>query len=212
VYLRESILMPYAFGMDFERAVLTRNGTQAAFNGVLQRPPADTLEVMQPDAYLENRSVMPLRIPDLNQLIAPDYERYDFGGIGAFDIYLLAKQYVPDQDAKRYYPHWRGGYYLAAHQKSAPRNQIALILVTRWDSPESAEGFATMYGDYVSKRYPGASRLPASCPVSSAQSECPVRQWDTQQGTVWIEVRGEQLIVLEGLNAKVMQRARTAFF
>lgn len=212
VYLRESILMPYAFGMDFERAVLTRNGTEAAFNGVLQRPPADTLEVMQPDAYLENRSVTPLKIPDLNQLIAPDYERYDFGGIGAFDIYLLAKQYVPDQDAKRYYPHWRGGYYLAAHQKSAPRNQIALIFVTRWDSPESATAFARMYETYVPKRYPGASRLPASCPVSSAESECSVRQWDAQQGTVLIEVRGEQLLVLEGLNGNVMQRAQTALF
>ncbi len=40
-------------------------------------------------------TVAPPTIPDLDKLIAPDYERYDFGGMGAFDIYLLAKQYAP---------------------------------------------------------------------------------------------------------------------
>ena len=211
-YLRESLLMPYAFGLDFERAVLIKRGTTAAYDGVLQRPPADTLEVMQPDHYLQNQSVTPLKIPGLDQLIAPNYERYDFGGIGAFDIYLLAKQYVPDEDPMLYYPHWRGGYYLAAHQKTAPKKEVELIFMTRWDSPESAHAFAKMYGDYVPKRYAGAARLPASCPASSVQPECSVREWDTSQGRVSIEVRGEQILVLEGLNDTVTQRARVVLF
>ena len=211
-YLRESLLMPYAFGLDFERAVLIMKGTTAAYGGVLQRPPANTLEVMQPDHYLENQSVTPLKIPNLDELMAPGYERYDFGGIGAFDIYLLAKQYVPDEDPKLYYPHWRGGYYLAAHQKTAPKTQVALIFVTRWDSPESANAFAKMYGDYIPKRYPGANRLPASCPVPTIQSECSLREWDTSQGRVSLEIRGDQILVLEGLDDTVRQRVRVALF
>ena len=45
----------------------------------------------------------------------------------------------PKSDAKQYYSHWRGGYYLAAHAKSAPKNQIALLYFSHWDSPEAAQ-------------------------------------------------------------------------
>jgi hypothetical protein len=211
-YLRESLLMPYAFGMDFERAVLTKQGTAAAFDGVLRRPPADSYEVMQPDAYIDGHGVTPLTIPDLDKLIAPEYERYDFGSMGAFDVYLLVKQYAPEADAKQYYSHWRGGYYLAVHAKSAPKDQIGLIYMSKWDSPESAQTFAKMYGDYVPTRYKGASRLPASCPVPTGQTECSVRQWDTAEGTVLIDLRGSEMLVVEGLNDTTMQRARAVLF
>ncbi|HZD30137.1 MAG TPA: hypothetical protein VE779_00605, partial [Candidatus Angelobacter sp.] len=82
IYLRESLYMPYTFGLDFAREVLEKRGTQAAYAGVLNRPPADTLQVMRPETYLDNKLATPLAIPDLDKLIAPGYERYDFGGIG----------------------------------------------------------------------------------------------------------------------------------
>jgi hypothetical protein len=212
VYLRESLQMPYAYGMDFERAVLTKQGTTAAYDGVLQHPPADTYEVMVPDAYIDRHGVPPLAIPDLDKLIAPDYERYDFGSMGAFDVYLLSKQYAPEADAKQYYSHWRGGYYLAVHAKSAPKDQIGLIYVSKWDSHEAARAFAKMYGDYVLTRYKGANRLPDSCPVSAEEPECAGRQWDTSEGTVFIELQGNEMLILEGLNDTTMQRARATLF
>jgi len=212
VYLRESLYMPYTFGLDFERAVLVKNGTTAAYAGMLEHPPVDTLQVMKPDDYVNNRRVSPLNVPDLDRLIAPDYERYDFGGIGAFDIYLMAKQYAPDQNAKEYYPHWRGGYYLAPHRKTAPKQQIGLIFFSRWDSPESAKLFATLYGDYVPTRYKGANRLPASCPVAQGESECNILEWDTSEGRVALERQGTDLLVLEGFDAATERRLRAAAF
>ena len=212
VYLRESLLMPYAFGMDFEREVLTKQGTSAAYDGVLQHPPAGTYEVMEPDAYIDGHAVTPLPIPDLDKLIAPDYERYDFGAMGAFDVYLLAKQYAPDSDTRQYYSHWRGGYYLAVHAETAAKDQIGLIYLSHWDSPEAAKAFAKMYGDYVPTRYKGASRLPDSCPVAKEGQECSGSQWDTSGGTVLLDLRGNDLLILEGLNDSTMQRARITLF
>ncbi len=212
IYLRESLLMPYAFGFDFERAVLAKKGVAATFDGVLQHPPADTYEVMQPNAYIDGHGVAPLIVPDLDKVIAPAYERYEFGAMGAFDVYLLAKQYAPDSDAKKYYSSWRGGYYLAVHAKSAPKGQIGLIYFSRWDSPEAAQAFAKMYGDYVPTRYKGASRLPDSCPVAKEGQECSGSQWDTPEGAVLLELRGNDLLVLEGLNDSTMQRVRNALF
>lgn len=209
-YLRESLMMPYTFGLDFARAVLIKKGKAAAFPGMLEHPPVDTLQIMVPDAYLENKTAAALDIPDLNKLIAPDYERYDFGGMGAFDVYLLTKQYAPDKDAKQYYSHWQGGYYLAAHAKTTPKDQIALIYVSRWDSPESALAFAKMYGDYVPSRYKGAVRLPASCPASDQPSECSTRDWDTSEGRVSIDLHGTDLLIMESLNQPTMERVRAA--
>ena len=162
--------------------------------------------------YIDGHGVPPLTVPDFDKLIAPDYERYDFGSMGAFDVYLLVKQYAPDADAKQYYSHWRGGYYLAVHAKSAPKDQIGLIYISRWDSPESAQAFAKMYGDYVPTRYKDANRLPASCPVAAEQPECSGREWDTTEGRVLIELRGNEMLILEGLNDSAMQRARAALF
>jgi hypothetical protein len=210
VYLRESLLMPYAFGMDFERAVLTKKGTTAAYDGVLQHPPADTYEIMVPDAYIDGHGVVPLTIPNLDKLIGPEYERYDFGSMGAFDVYLLAKQYSPETDAKQYYLHWHGGYYLAVHAKSAAKDQIGLIYMSRWDSSEAANAFAKMYSDYVPTRYKGANRLPASCPVPTEEAQC--FEWGTSEGTVLIDVRGREVLILEGLDEDTMQRVQVALF
>ena len=153
VFLRESLMMPYTFGLDFVRTVLTKKGTSAAFMGMLEHPPVDTRQVMEPETYLQDKAAEPLTIPGLDKLIAPQYERYDFGGMGAFDIFLLARQYAPKSDAKDYYSHWRGGYYLAAHQKTAPKDQIALVYFSHWDSPDAALAFQTLYGGYVPTRY-----------------------------------------------------------
>jgi hypothetical protein len=203
VYLRESLYMPYTFGLDFERAVLLKKGTAAAYDEALQHPPADTLQVMRPDDYIENKQVPPLAVPDLDKVIAPAYERYDFGGIGAFDIYLMAKQYAPDSDPKPYYSAWRGGYYLAVHLKTLPKDQIGLIFFSQWDTPEAAQAFGKMYGDYVPKRY---HLVPGTGSVSGLFTSA-TTEWDAgQQGKIFMETGGNQVLIFEGIDLGTIQR------
>ena len=153
MFLKESLLMPYTFGLDFVRTVLANKGKDAAFKGLLNDPPVDTRQIMQPETYLLHQVVPQLTIPDLDKMVAPNYTRFDFGGMGEFDIYLLAKQYGV-KDPPNYYRHWRGGYYYAAQAKNGPKDQIAMLYFSRWDSPEAASDFARMYVDYLPKRYP----------------------------------------------------------
>ena len=101
MFLRESLMMPYTWGTDFVRTVLTKKGKDAAYGGLLEHPPVDTRQVMQPETYLLNQVVAPPEIPDLDKLVAPDYQRFDFGGMGEFDVYLLAKQYGGDDAPQR---------------------------------------------------------------------------------------------------------------
>jgi hypothetical protein len=209
-YLRESLLMPYTFGLDLVRTVLVKRGKAATYGGMLEHPPADTLQVMVPENYLDDKAALPLSVPDLDKLISPNYERYDFGGMGAFDIYLLAKQYAPDKDAKQYYSHWRGGYYLAPHLKSAPKDKIGLIYVSRWDSPEAARAFATLYFNYSPKRYklppvtaPGAS-------VGEDGSDEVMGMDFKEQGQIVVQVHDKDVLIMEGLENSTMDRIREA--
>jgi hypothetical protein len=209
-FLRESLMMPYTFGLDFERAVLTKKGTGSAYLGVLQRPPVDTLQVMEPGTYLANQTTSPPPIPDLDKLIAPDYQRYDFGGMGAFDVYLLVRQYAPQDDAKAYFSHWRGGYYLAAHLKTAPKDQIALLYFSRWDSQEAAKDFAKLYSDYAPSRYNNVSP-DSHASIEGDEKGNIIYRWEFgSQGTVLIKEHGDDLLILEGFNDDIADRFSAA--
>jgi hypothetical protein len=211
MFLRESLMMPYTWGTDFVRTVLTHKGKDAAYAGMLENPPVDTRQVMEPETYLSNQVVPPLTVPDLDKLVAPDYKRFDFGGMGEFDVYLLAKQYGGDKAPKEHYPHWRGGYYFAAQAKDSPKDRIAMLYFSRWDSPESAHAFARLYGDYLPKRYKRVSWT-AKCSSERDDPACSEVKATTEQGTLVIEFRGNDLLILEGFDDTVIQRAGDALF
>ncbi len=206
VFLRESLLFPYTFGSDFVRDVLKNKGKDAGFAGLLDKPPVSTRQVMEPDTYLNNETVAPPKIPDLDKLVGPSYERYDFGGMGEFDIYLLMKQYAPDKDAKDVYSHWRGGYYLAVHARNAPKNQIALLYLSRWDSPEAAQSFAAVYEKYTPNRYP--QWLKDLSAIPSGAGGIAISKWWEGPSSERVEVlqRGGDLLILEGFDQSTAER------
>jgi hypothetical protein len=163
---------------------------------------------MQPETYLLKQDVAPLAIPDLDKLVAPDYERFDFGGMGEFDIYLLAKQYAGDEAPRNYYPHWRGGYYFAAHTKAAPKDQIAMLYFSRWDSPEAAHAFAKLYADYLPKRYKKAVlQQPEAASGTSAPDAQSAFTFETNEGKATLEIQGSDLLILEGYDDKIAEKA-----
>ncbi len=215
VFLKESLLMPYTFGLDFVRAVLANKGKEAAFAGLLHEPPVDTRQIMQPETYLLHQVVAPPPIPDLNALVGPGYERIDFGSMGEFDVYLLAKQYGAE-DTPNYYRHWRGGYYFATHPKTSPKDRIAMLYYSKWDSPEAARDFARLYLDYLPKRYTEKVNWTSSCAIPSASSDaqqsCNIEQGASNQGPVLIEWHDNDLLIMEGYDQDVIEKARNVFF
>ena len=214
MFLKESLIMPYTFGLDFVRTVLAQKGKEA-YAMMLENPPIDTRQIMQPETYLLHQQVAPLTIPDLDKIVAPNYTRFDFGGMGEFDIYLLAKQYGAE-DTPNYYRHWRGGYYFAAHGKTAPKDQIAILFFTHWDSPEAAHDFARLYADYLPKRYTGKVNWTASCTAPSKaatqQPDCNVWSGTTSQGPFIIERHDNDLLIMEGFDPSVVAKARDVLF
>ena len=205
MYLRESLVMPYSFGASFVSYVLQHKGKDGAFAGVLEKPPVSTRQVMEPETYLNHEVVEPLKVPDLDQLVGSKYERYDFGGIGEFDIYLLAKLYAPEKDPKNYYTNWRGGYYLVVHPKGAPSSEVALLYMSHWDSPQAAQEFAAVYEKYVPNRYPRWSKQDSAPATDSAGGTSRWREGPESE-RVLVSQDNSDLLILEGFDQSTAER------
>jgi hypothetical protein len=128
---------------------------------------------------------------------------------------LLAKQYGVD-DPPNYYRHWRGGYYFATQRKDAPKDQIAMLYYSKWDSPEAARDFAKLYLDYLPKRYSDKVQWTSSCAIatsgSGVEQPCNAEEGSSSQGPVLLEWHDNDLLIMEGYDAGVIKKARDVYF
>jgi hypothetical protein len=227
LYLKESLTFPYTFGLEFVQELLLKGGKAQAFAGALQDPPRNTRDIMTPRSYFSRERIPALWVPALKPLLGPGYERFDVGSIGQFDVYVLLEQFADPKTAKRLSPAWRGGFYYAARRppekeagaaKSEPPSKapgeakgeppkpppvtpesLALVYLSRWDSSENAATFAAFYAEALLKRYRFAQGEDA--PGPKAPLPPPARKkWTTESGPVFIEQRGEWVLVLESFD------------
>ncbi len=191
LFLREALTFPYTQGLEFERQVLAKNGREAAYRGVFEKPPQDTRQIMQPETYLAGEVVPPLTVPELDAALKPAYKRYDFGALGEFDISMMLWQWFGKREPLA--QGWRGGYYFTFENAARPGPPYALISVTRWASASDAKEFARLYAAALAKRYGSVKELQALHEGNG--------QWQTEEGPVEISVYGSYNVAIEGLPA-----------
>ncbi len=191
IYLREAMLFPYTFGMEFVRAVLTKRGQHAAFAGVLDQPPLDTRQIMEPATYLNHEPQVQFQVVPLERALGPNWRRDDFSGIGEIDLRVILRQWGGKDAAAKLAPAWRGGYYMTLANKKSPNDvPTSLALVLNFSSPGAANNFAAIYQSSLSQRY--KSVQPAKAP----------HQWITEEGTMCLYIEGSTAIALESFTAE----------
>jgi hypothetical protein len=207
IFMKESLTFPYSYGMEFVVKLMQQGGKQKAFTGLLQNPPHTTRQVMQPETYLSGEKIEPMRVPDFKHDFK-DYQKFDIGAMGEFDVAVLIEQYAGKPLSKRLYPEWRGGYYYAAKPKADAAAPLALLYVSRWSSADKAAQFAQIYAQSLTQRYKKAEEVsdPAGDkPAHDAESKADVLKgrhaWTTEDGTVVIEEQGDTVFVSESLDA-----------
>jgi cytochrome c-type biogenesis protein CcmH/NrfF len=232
MFLKQLMLFPYQRGLKFETDVLVKAGTEAAFAGAFREPPADSRQILQPETYLNKENLPPMPVPDFEAAAGKQYEKYDLSVMGEFDVWLLAKQYVGQESADAMSPKWRGGYYYAALKPgtpkasngnpTVPKSAIALAYASKWASADDAEQFAAIYAKYLPKRYKSAKEVGAATPVQGANPSTVkvgiadrlkgVHTWDTDEGTLLIETRGDTMLVMEGFDGEAAARLKAVVF
>jgi hypothetical protein len=191
LYLREGLLFPYVEGLDLVRKVYAANGKRAAFDGLLSKPPVDTRQVMDPDVYLRGEKMPEVKIADLGGILGKGWERYDYGGFGAFDLYVMTKQWGGDAPAKTLPAQLRGGYYLSFQQKTKPSG-LCVAMILGWSDAASARAFDRVYRDGLPARYNKISGT------------------ETEDGPVVSEVIGSMWVATEGFDEATAAKLRAA--
>ena len=203
--LSESLLFPYKDGLSFEQDVWMDKGRQAAFAGVLDRPPSSSWEVINPRAYEQGKQSPILVLPDIHPLLNKTYRPYDIGQVGQLDLRILAQIFGGEAAARELTPAWDGGIYWAGQKISAKTpeelastNSVALLYLSAWKSNASASAFARMYADELGRKYSGVKLDVADKAPSSQPGDEVI--YSTNEGPVLITVRNRFVFVAESFD------------
>jgi len=216
IFMKDSLTFPYSYGMEFVVKLMQKGGKEEAFAQLLRNPPHTTRQIMQPETYLSGEKIAPMAVPDFKHDFK-DYQKFDIGAMGEFDVDMLVEQYAGKALAKKMYPEWRGGYYYAARPKGDAAAPLGLLYVSRWSTADAAAEFAAVYAESLKQRYKKAEEMgdPAQGKPSSGSAQEKSQQdaetkveplhgrhvWNTDEGSVIIEVKGDTVFVSESLDA-----------
>jgi hypothetical protein len=218
IFLRESLTFPYSYGLNFVVKLLQKGGRDKAFAAVLANPPHTTRQVMQPETYLSDEKIEPMRVPEFKRDFK-DYIKFDIGAMGEFDVAVLIEQYAGKKLADEMYPAWRGGYYYAGRPKNNVAAPLGLMYASRWSSPEKASEFAQIYARSLHQRYKKLEDLSDSSPPAPTQGQDTKIEvlngrhaWTTEEGAVIIEQQRDTVLVCESLDASTAQAMEREVF
>ncbi len=215
LYIKEALTFPYRYGLDFETELLTRFGKEKAYAGVFKKPPRTTREIMEPSAYLSGEKLPRMPFPDFKNDFK-NYDKFDVGAVGEFDSAILIDQYAGVEVSKRLYPHWRGGYYYAARPKGDAAAPLDVLYVSRWSSPEKASEFAFVYAKGLKERYQHVRDVDGEKQVKPAaysiETLAGKHSFLTEEGTIFIEVSGDMVLVSEGLDQDTTTKVERQLF
>jgi hypothetical protein len=211
IFLKESMTFPYTYGMEFVVKLMQKAGKEKAFAGVLQNPPHTTRQIMQPETYLSGEKIEPIPVPDFKHDFK-DYQKFDIGAMGEFDVVVLIEQYVGKPASRRLGPEWRGGYYYAARPKGDASAPLSLLYVSRWSGAEKAAEFAGIYAASLKQRYKNVGEAGNLAPEKIVAQDVDSKDekrlllkgrhtWTTEEGTVVIEEQGDTVFISESLDA-----------
>ena len=207
--LQQSLLFPYSAGLAFESAILAHQGKQAAFAGVLAKPPASTAEIIHPAIYMAHTAVPVLRLPDIHPLIDSEWLPYDVGVLGEFDVQILAELFGGKEIAEALSPEWAGGIYYAAQKKSAvtpeakaSTNSLGILYESKWKNEDSARSFARVYAGQLPRKYSGLTRR------NKDEVRDTEQVYSTNEGDVLLTIDGTGVFVSEGFPLELARKLR----
>jgi hypothetical protein len=199
ILLSESMLFPYRDGLGFEQDIWMDQGQKAAFSGMLDAPPTSSWEILNPREYEQHHIPSVPILPNIHPLVDPLYTPFDIGQLGQLDLQILAQILGGEPAARRLGPAWNGGIYWAGQLKSAhsaaERNStssLAFFYLSGWRNQATAEEFARLYGENLSRKYSGVKLQKT---LTDGQD---VRLlYSTSEGPVTITRRNTMVLVAE---------------
>jgi len=211
--LSESLLFPYREGLSFEQDLWMDKGREAAFSGVLDRPPTSTWEIINPREFEKAKvPIVPL-MPDIHPIVDKTYKAYDIGQIGELDLHILTQLFGGEKAARDLTPSWDGGIYWAGQRLSATTPEqkadtrsISIFYLSAWRNAAAAQAFAELYANALGRKYSGLHKDEAHAAPTDAAAGTVEQIYNTNEGPVLITTRGRLVFVSESFDLEQARR------
>lgn len=147
LYIRESLMFPYADGLMFQQAAIEELGP-GGFTKVFLDPPTTTQHILDPKTWIAKRKPTQPKLPELR---LKGFERSSHGRIGQLDHFVLLKQYSGESTARRLADSWRGAHYEILENEDHSR--AVLRYVSEWADEAAAARFFKEYVDVCREKW-----------------------------------------------------------
>jgi len=195
--VRESLLFPYERGAQFVNALYQRGGT-AEIDKAYRTPPSSTEQIMHPARFFTRDDPQPVVLPDVAASLGQGWRRIDGGGIGEFDVLLIADEYLPESDAREAAAGWDGGRYETYESSKGTLVAVSTI----WDSADEARQAAESLTDWLRPRFGGEG---------SGYRDGAASGWQAPSGAAEVLRDGTRVMLLVGPDRASVAAARRAF-
>jgi hypothetical protein len=184
LYIQQSLVFPYAEGLEFQDAVFRKLGREA-FSEVFERPPQSTGQIFHPERYLGHGGAI---VPELPPLPEPrEFHKLAGGTLGELDLRVLLSQYTTAAEGQALAAHLVGGAYELFENK---REKFPVLEVaSAWDSPQTAREYFEQYRKVMEGKW-------KTLEMASETSELMEGRGDSGYFRVWIE--GDAVNQIEG--------------
>jgi hypothetical protein len=198
--LRETLLFPYEQGSEWASRVYKRGGWSLVSAGFTKLPQA-TEQILHPEKYLAYEAPVKIELPELRSVLGPGWKKIDADVNGEWSFYLILDQFLNSpSESKRAAAGWAGDRY--AFYEGPKAGESLLVQRTTWDTEKDAREFFEAYAKRTARRYENAGDGDSG---SVEQHETAF--WKTPEGVVILELRGNDVLIVEGLPAKADQDA-----
>jgi hypothetical protein len=146
------------------------------------------------------------QLPTANRPPPPaPWHRIDTDINGEWSYYLILDQFLNSPaESHRAAAGWGGDRY-ALYE--GPNGQVFLEQVAVWDTENDAREFFDAYVKRTELRYPNAKQLDQTdADTQTRNSKLETRNsysWSTNEGNVVVELRGQRVVILEGIPERV---------
>jgi len=194
--LRESLVFSYIYGAAFVQELLKKRGW-AGVSQAFTDLPQSTEQILHIEKYFANELPIKVELPDISRQLGDGWRRLDADINGEFGYTLILAEFIGKKDARQAAAGWNGDQsVLYEHAKTG---QLMLTHLSHWDTEKDATEFFRAYTQRTTKRYPMAKPR-----TTKSEDE---RAFQTPDGEVFIQLRGQSVLVIEGLPLELTKKS-----
>jgi hypothetical protein len=193
--IRESLIFPYVYGVGFVQELVKKSGWDGVSRAFTDLPQS-TEQIIHFDKYSSREQPVKIELPDMASSLGPGWKRIDTDINGEFGYFLILSEFIAKSNARMASEGWGGDLY--ALYENGRTGKLLLAQLTSWDTARDAEEFLQAYAERTAKRYPRAK--------ARKDSVANERDFQTDDGRIFIQLRDKSVLIIEGLPAEDNER------